>query len=665
MPPTQSPLIARLFRVFNQLPDEFTIWCTLPRDFADGPDFLVLQECGEGEYKIGLIKACGLSSEQLVEYRQGHLFSNKDCLGSLNEAERALEEWTRMNLPSSLAAFVPQIVVFPKLEEGDMELLASIRETSKLWLNRDELQGTEFVGRIGGLLRRSSADEVVTVRVAFSPESKLPRQFCPSASLPLGSVSTDVDGLLLDYDQEYAAKANLQSNLETEALSRDFSLNLLNGVAGSGKSLIILCRAKLLEKLFPKKSILVLTHNQPLICEMRRRYQNLDGQGRCGGNVKFLTFYQWCRMLWPKSLEWKNPISERARLRVIAEVCVRRKMPQTMSIPTIADEVRWCKDRLIFSVEDYLKADRSGRGYALNEQMRRMIYQIMEEYQGELAKLGRIDWEDIPRELHKQFETNALPYPQYDSILIDEAQFFAPLWFDIIRKSIKANSGSLFIVADPTQGFLKRGNSWLSLGLSVRGRAKKLTRSYRTTRQIMLYAISFYQARVGRGEEEVAEPDLSAMPEGKAPQIAIVRSLQDEVTRTINEVSELINRSISPSQILIIHPDWKVVRNIVQRLRSKFGTAIADEAKQSSGGNAIVVCSLYSVTGLERPIVFLLGSASLIEKEGNPELNPAELKELTINNTRCLYMAMTRAGQRLFMTYVGELPPALRVISAG
>lgn len=65
-------------------------------------------------------------------------------------------------------------------------------------------------------------------------------------------------------------------------------------------------------------------------------------------------------------------------------------------------------------------------------------------------------------------------FPQYDIVLIDEAQFFAPIWFEIIKHILVPQRSHLFMVADPTQGFLKRKQSWLASGLEVRGRSHRL-----------------------------------------------------------------------------------------------------------------------------------------------------------------------------------------------
>ena len=50
-------------------------------------------------------------------------------------------------------------------------------------------------------------------------------------------------------------------------------------------------------------------------------------------------------------------------------------------------------------------------------------------------------------------------------------------------------------------------------------------------------------------------------------------------------------------------------------------------------------------------------------KEQSLRLSDAEREALVRDNTRKLYMAATRAGQRLVITYVGELPEVIRTIS--
>lgn len=69
---------------------------------------------------------------------------------------------------------------------------------------------------------------------------------------------------------------------------------------------------------------------------------------------------------------------------------------------------------------------------------------------------------------------------------------------------------------------------------------------------------------------------------------------------------------------------------------------------------------LNAATGLESPIVFLLGMRELYEQEQSLRLSEEERLELIRDNTRKLYMAITRAGQRLVITYAGEIPEVFR-----
>jgi superfamily I DNA/RNA helicase len=74
------------------------------------------------------------------------------------------------------------------------------------------------------------------------------------------------------------------------------------------------------------------------------------------------------------------------------------------------------------------------------------------------------------------------------------------------------------------------------------------------------------------------------------------------------------------------------------------------------------VTTLNAGAGLESPIVFLAGVRQLFEEEQSLRLSDEEREIMIRNNTRKLYMAATRAGQRLVITYVGELPDALNEV---
>jgi superfamily I DNA/RNA helicase len=150
------------------------------------------------------------------------------------------------------------------------------------------------------------------------------------------------------------------------------------------------------------------------------------------------------------------------------------------------------------------------------------------------------------------------------------------------------------------------------------------------------------------------------MPSGALPVIVQVSSEQDEVTRVVNEIRTQCQNGIALGDILVIHAHWQGVNRLSARLQREFGESAVIDPKDAPKGNQIRVVTLNAATGLESPIVFLCGVHQLYEEEQSVRLSDDERAELIRDNTRKLYMAITRAGQRLVLTYVGELPDILK-----
>jgi superfamily I DNA/RNA helicase len=299
---------------------------------------------------------------------------------------------------------------------------------------------------------------------------------------------------LLDYDQEAAVKADLDLPDESKSLTGDFKFNIINGVAGSGKTLILLYRLRLLYHLYPKKRFLVLTHNRPLSHDMEGRFARLNGG--LPENIEWRTFNAWCYHHWTPDPKWSEPLSLRRRKKLVNETWGAHLQDSPISPQMFMSEIDWFKDQIPMNRDGYLNADRRGRGFGLNEDQRQRMYDAVLAYQKTLEARGALDWGDVPRRLWHYTENGQAQLPEYDIILVDEAQFFAPLWIRLIQKALDLRTGHLFIVADPTQGFLGRGASWKSLGLDARGRTHHLNRSYRTTREIMQFATLLYRLRL-------------------------------------------------------------------------------------------------------------------------------------------------------------------------
>lgn len=646
----------RLFHLLKRLPDDFVIIQRLPALHGAGPDFLLLQA-----NRVLFLAVAATTPQEAERAGQMSLFGG-DVRPLGEEAQQRLTGFTHR-----LESDLPAAIVFPNLSQKQMgerpALSTSMNPAqaeaqrpstaSAIWVSKETLAPDRLTAWLDDQLSAPLTDpQIARIRERFTPEVMVPAAFTVRQPIERHTAA-ELGGYLLDYDQEFALKLDLNLPETAQNTARDFQLRLINGVAGSGKSLIVIYRAHMLRQLFPRKRILILTHNRALIHDLRRRYKHLS-QGK--GGVQMYTFMGWCRRHWPRTETWRKPISHRERLMLAMQIGHEQLRDTAVSEHMLLEEIDWYKDRLLFSREDYLAADRAGRGFALSPAMRHRLFDAMCTYQEQLQQRRLMDWGDVPRQLWHLWHNGDVALPRYDIILIDEAQFFAPLWFEIIKRILTPDTGHLFLVADASQGFLKRGQSWLSSGLDVRGRVHRLHKSYRTTREILDFATLLYRNRLPEVDEEIVVPDLTHMPNGVLPVVIPLTSPQDETTRVINEIRQLAQGGVPWKDILLIHASRDEVGQILTRVNRVFGVGTAVDPGQTDSQNQIRVCSLNAATGLESPIVFLMGAHELYEQEQSIRLSDEERAELIRVNTRKLYMAITRAGQRLVITYVGPLP---------
>lgn len=466
----------------------------------------------------------------------------------------------------------------------------------------------------------------------------------------------------LDFQQEWAAKLDLEPPQEQAEADRDLSIRLVNGVAGSGKTLIALSRAQLLAGLYPDQRVLVLIHNTPIVADIKAKLART--QGPLPDNLEINTYFAWVNRQWRNlHRHWPDlPGTAREVEDLIAHY--RPRWPE-LGQPTarLREEFDFINEFLITDAEHYLDANRTGRGFALRLKERAAVWALYEAVTAALDKSGQRLWSAVPREIC--LATDHAAMEQYDHVLIDEAQFFAPSWFQAVRLAMRERS-SLFLCADPNQGFMKHRLSWKRVGLDVAGRTKKLRRSYRTT-QAILAAANRMLAQYAQGDpDDFLVPDLSGMEAGVKPLLIHTDSPQDAVDRLVNELSaSLQEHAITLGDLLVIYGENVQKALLYNRLCKQFGTDSVwwlnkkEHRKTPPKGyerEYLRLANLETATGLEAGVVFLIGMENLLTDGEIPGLDQEEQAAVAEEHARKLYMAMTRAGQRLVLLSSQRLP---------
>ncbi|MBA4383589.1 MAG: hypothetical protein C0410_02530 [Anaerolinea sp.] len=640
--------VLKTFRVLKALPDTYFIWHHLAPWQPNSPDFLIITN----DRKLLLVKVSSSSTENATSAAQLLLIDEHRPPLGLEEAKVLTTFLQSINLPADTP--IETLVVFPNIPQklvSESRLTRLDREPQ--WAGRELLQSGSGVNWENYLPSKPiEVGCLEKLRQLFTPEIVVPAEMTVRTNNDRRREAGLTD-FLLDYNQEAAVKADLVIDPEGQAISKDIRLSIINGVAGSGKTLILLYRLRLLYHFYPDKKFLVLTHNRPLCHDMQGRFAKLEGN--LPDVIEWRTFNAWCFQHWPKDQVWVDPLSVYKREKIIHEVWQNSLQDSAINERMLVSEIDWLKDQVPVSQSDYLSIDRRGRGFSLTSNQRNQMWAAKNQYQQILEQRGLLDWGDIPQKLWK-FVKEKMELPQYDFILIDETQFFAPLWVDLIQKALKLNA-HLFLVADPTQGFLGRKATWKSIGLEARGRSHQLQRSYRTTREIMQFATLFYRLRLpDEKDDDILVPDMLNMPNGAVPQIISLNSAQDEIARVVNEVEEFLKQGYPRKHLLLLHSNGQGAKTLIEAINHRLGPNVAMDPKETYPGDYVRVTTLNAGAGLESPIVFLVGLREQFEEEQSLRLSDDDREGLIQDNTKKVYMAATRAGQRLVFTFVGELP---------
>jgi superfamily I DNA/RNA helicase len=626
-----SAAFLRVHRLVESLPDHYVAWSPVVREGCDLPDFWIVDETT----LRGLVLVVSEATEE--EAGGPGLFGSE---ATWTDPVAAAEERVAKAREALGIRSLRGAVVFPDVPGG----LLPRRLDGWPRAGRETCRPAAFAPWVESHLGDPvEASVLQAARARFSPESVVPARHAMRRG------PDDDAPRFLTWRQEEILKADLDPGLEGSESARDLGLLLVQGVAGSGKSLVMLHRALLLSRLPRSGRVLVLTCNKPLQVELKRRFEEMS-EGR-GGRVEFLTFHGFCLKRWPS--QSRPAVMDGMRRRELHEVALGTLGRQDLTRIQVEDEFAWIFDHGFPDEESYAARPRRGRGFRMDAALRSKFWSASRTFRETCAKEGVADWSLIPLLFLEALEC-AEDLPLYDAVLVDEAQFFAPVWFECLKRFL-APRAHLFLSADPSQGFLRRGTSWKSVGLSVQGRTRRLERSHRSTLGVMDFAWRAWNARSPE-ETDAVVPKLDGMREGPSPEWRRFPSSREESAWVVDQIATLIESGGDPADVLVLHDDWGAARDLRERLVERLGAGRAVDARENTADGAVRVCTLNAATGLESPVVFLAGAQRIFEREGSPELDAESRDQARDEATRKFHMAVTRAGSRLVVTSAGPLP---------
>ncbi|WP_421617880.1 3'-5' exonuclease [Brevibacillus sp. TJ4] len=438
---------------------------------------------------------------------------------------------------------------------------------------------------------------------------------------------------------------------QQEAVDYEGQDLLIRGIAGSGKTIVLLNKANKILTKYVDEKVYLFTFNGALSA-YAKELASIIGSDR----LVVTTFHSWTMQMLRKIRVRFNIVKQtdkelalKRSIEKVREQITHRLVVEEKYLDFLDDEISWMKGKDLRQKEQYFGADRIGRGTKVfvDKKAREVIFSVFSEYQKELQLLNCVDFDDLAHLLHSKC-ANLNSFPTLDNVLVDEAQDLQELQLKLLKKCANKR---MIIAADKGQKIYNTSFAWRDIGVNITGgRTKLLQDSFRSTKQIISLAHSLqkHDPLYKNNDEEYVHPILPERT-GPIPLLVECEGYEDEEEYIVQAVKELLTS----------YPEWTI--GILSRRKpslSRFykrlltiGVPVEYVTKDQGSAikQGVKLMTFHSAKGLEfdTALVIRLREKTVPSYDSNEDLD----EETLAVERRLLYVAMTRAKSVLVMTY--------------
>ena len=305
----------------------------------------------------------------------------------------------------------------------------------------------------------------------------------------------------------------------------------------------------------------------------------------------------------------------------------------------------------------YLACPRTGRGRPLTRAQRSQVWQAAQRVTAELAAARESTHLQLANEATHLLRQAGEPC--YRHILVDEAQDLHLAQWRLLRAAVAPGPDDLFIAADPHQRIYDSRVSLASLQISVRGRSRRLSLSYRTTQEILAWAVPLLGADpvVGLDGEVDSLLGYRSPMRGQRPQLEVAATRAEEFAVLAERIRSWLSAGIEPRAIGVAARSASLVREAREALKADDIMTVPLRGRGDT--QAVRVGTMHAMKGLEFQAVAVIGVEQGLVPEPaaiTPESEDAVTHAQDLQRERCvLFAACTRARDHLFVSGTGAL----------
>ncbi|SPE99501.1 UvrD-helicase domain-containing protein [Streptomyces sp. MA5143a] len=488
----------------------------------------------------------------------------------------------------------------------------------------------------------------------------------------------------------------------------------VSGGPGTGKTIVALHRVKHLAEQLPpghSKPILLTTFTKNLTTDLRARLASLlEPELLARVDVTHID------QLAARVLN-ENTVAGAGKQRIYDNVALNTLRQVLLEL----DEKRWDAEFLYEEWEQvilgqslgtrkaYFDARRAGRGRSISRPDRAQIWKILEQFTTRLDKEGRETWgqaaeraarfemqraakieqrkeykEEIGgKDLIHRDDSSGMYYlgHRYKHVVVDEAQDLRPAHWKMLRAMVAPGEDDMFIAGDTHQRIYDQQVTLGTVGVNIRGRAARLTLSYRTTREILNRAMEVVNPK----SAQITFDDLDdgtdtldgyrSVLRGPAPELVRCESWDDELAQLATTLrawrQELATAGADGKvrdprgNIAVCVADREAVTQVMYYLATEAELTVAELTKEGVKGDGdIHVGTMHRFKGLEYQRLAIVGArdgviprASVIQRYRDTD--PRRLAREELKARSLLFVAATRARDTLRISWYGKPSPYL------
>jgi hypothetical protein len=269
---------------------------------------------------------------------------------------------------------------------------------------------------------------------------------------------------------------------------------------------------------------------------------------------------------------------------------------------------------------------------------------------------GQVYFERLVEAVIRGVDRGQIPRAQYGAVLIDEGHDFEAEWLKLVAQMVDPETNSLLVLYDDAQSINRSRSrlrfSFAEVGVQARGRTTILRLNYRNTAEVMAVACRF--AREVLSPKEAEEDGIPLlMPEsagrrGELPRLERLANAQGELDFIVEQARKLRGGGAAWKDMAVLFRVNRDGERIAEHL-TKAGIPVnlfgksPERRKFRPAEDSVKLMTFHSSKGLEFPVVFIPFLEAL-----------PYMKDDVAGEAKLLYVAMTRAMERIFLTHHGD-----------